>query len=225
MSNEHTAYPLDWPPGWPRTKPYARSESPFWTRGYDNGRETKMWVGVAGGRERVLGELGRMGAQYAVISTNMPARLDGTPLAKGAMPDDPGVAVYFALKGKPHVLACDRWTRVGCNLAAIAKHIEALRGIDRWGVGSIERAFAGFTALPPPGASSEPQKRPWREILDVACPPNPDGPTREAFLMMAESRFKAAARKAHPDAGGSADAMAELNTAIEEARAELRGGT
>ncbi len=58
-------------------------------------------------------------------------------------------------------------------------------------------------------------------MLGVECPSNPDGAAREAFLMLAEARFKAKARQAHPDAGGTVDAMAELNIAVEEARAEL----
>lgn len=215
--SSHTAYPLDWPPGWPRSR--QRVRSPFFTgSGYP-----KQLLSIGVGRDRVLRELELLRAQYAVLSTNVPTTLAGLPRADAAQPEDPGAAIYFALKGKPHVLACDKWDRVADNLAAIAKHIEALRGIDRWGVGSIERAFAGFSALPPPQQAAA--DRPWREILDVSCPVNPDGPTREAFLMMAEARYKAAARKAHPDAGGSAEAMAELNNAIAQARDELGGGT
>lgn len=215
--SEHSAYPLDWPPGWPRAT--RRVPSKF------SGRHRRYeFPTIAEGRDRLLRELGMMNATYVVLSTNIRPRLDGLPASNTAEPDDPGVSVYFSLKGRPHVLACDKWSRVGCNLAAIAKHIEALRGIDRWGVGSIERAFAGFSALPPPGASTEPAKRPWRVVLDVECPANPDGGAREAFLMLAESRFKAKARTAHPDAGGTTEAMAELNIAIGEAREELSRG-
>lgn len=210
MSNEHIAYPLDWPPGWPRAK--WRAPSPFRT---SNGWQNRELLSLSTARSRLNVELERLGATYVVVSSNL------RPGSDAVRQNDPGVAVYFNLKGKPHVLACDKWQRLPDNIAAIAKHIEALRGIDRWGVGSIERAFAGFTALPPPGASTEPAKRPWRTVLDVECPTNPDGALREAFLMLAESRFKAKARQAHPDAGGTVDAMAELNLAIEEARAEL----
>ena len=220
MSNEHTAYPLDWPPGWPRAR--SRTRSPFRVK---IGEWQQGFLTIAQGRDRLLAELERLGAHYAVISTNVQVTLAGLPKGDAANPPDPGAAVYFALKGKPHVLACDKWDRVACNLAAIAKHIEALRGIDRWGVGSIERAFAGFAQLPPPGtAGAAETKRPWRELLEVPCPPNPDGPTREAFLLLAERRYKELARKAHPDAGGSTEAMAELTAAIDEARAELGGG-
>lgn len=208
--SDHTAYPLDWPPGWPRAK--WRGPSPFRS---GNTYQSRELLSLSSSRSRLNVELERLGATYVVVSSNQ------RPGSDAVRHDDPGVAVYFNLRGKPHVLACDKWNRLPDNLAAIAKHIEALRGIDRWGVGSIERAFAGFTALPPPGGSSEPTKRPWRLVLEVECPANPDGGAREAFLMLAESRFKSKARQAHPDAGGTVDAMAELNLAIEDARAEL----
>jgi hypothetical protein len=45
--------------------------------------------------------------------------------------------------------ACDRWDSVADNVQAIRKTIEALRGIERWGTGDmVQRAFAGFVALP-----------------------------------------------------------------------------
>jgi hypothetical protein len=40
-------------------------------------------------------------------------------------------------------------------------------------------------------------------------------------LILAEAAYKERARKAHPDAGGTAEAMAELNVAIGDAREEL----
>src|SRR6185295_6480416 len=57
-------------------------------------------------------------------------------------------------------LACDKWNRVECNVHAIAKHIEALRGQERWGVGSLEQAFRGYTALPAVGQTGG--DNPWQ---------------------------------------------------------------
>jgi hypothetical protein len=62
--------------------------------------------------------------------------------------------VYFKLHGKDRVLACDKWDRVADNIAAIAAHIDAIRRQDRYGVGTIDQAFAGYSALPPPGGTS-----------------------------------------------------------------------
>jgi hypothetical protein len=39
-------------------------------------------------------------------------------------------------------LACDRWDKVQDNIYAIAMTIEPLRGIERWGSGSMVEQFA-----------------------------------------------------------------------------------
>lgn len=91
------------------------------------------------------------GAKNAVVSTNVALRRDGLPLASAKRVDDPGVAVYFLYKGKQTCFACDRWDKVEDNIYAVAKTIDAMRGIARWGTGDmLDAAFNGFTALPPP---------------------------------------------------------------------------
>ncbi len=115
-------------------------------------------------------------------------------------------------------------SRAAANLNAIAKHIEALRGMDRWGVGSVERAFASYAALPPPGAAAA-SMRTWRELFSIDASQSLSGDMREAVLALCEKRYRDKARTAHLDAGGSDAAMAELNLAIEAARAELGSGT
>lgn len=103
---------------------------------------------VAQAREELLAELRRLGASGVEISTAIPPRNDGLPRAGAAEPADPGVAVYFELEEDDFVLACDRWYRVAANMRAIAKHVAAIRGIARWGVGRLEQAFRGYQALP-----------------------------------------------------------------------------
>ena len=41
--------------------------------------------------------------------------------------------LYFHLKKQPYAMACDRYTTVADNLAAIAAHIDAVRAIERHG--------------------------------------------------------------------------------------------
>lgn len=118
-------------------------------------------------------------------------------------PADPGVAFYFTLDGRPHVLACDAWHTVYDNIAAIAAHIEALRGQERWGVGDLRQAFAGHVALP-----SAPH---WSSVLGV---------DRDASIDAIERAYRQRARDAHPDAGGTRAAWDELARAVEAARAE-----
>lgn len=126
--------------------------------------------------------------------------------SQAAMLGDPGVAVYFKLKGKPRVLACDKWHSAAENMAAIAGHIEAIRAVDRYGVGTLDQAFAGYQALPQTAAS-------WFTVLEFSEPP------REWAVI--ESRFKSLARVHHPDVGGNPETMAKINAAYDTARSEF----
>jgi hypothetical protein len=199
------AYPLTWPRGRIRTPANLRRRAAF----HVGVATSKAALTVGQGLKRIEGELERLRAGHIVISSNLRLGKLGRPLTDQGNSDDPAVAVYFTLKGKEYALACDKWDRVADNLAAIAKHIEAMRGMERWGVGSVEQMFTGYLALP---ASIAPP-RPWREVLGMH-----NGP---ATLDAVEGAYKRLLRKVHPDAGGSAEQMAELNAARDEARREL----
>lgn len=186
-----TAYPLAWPPGRPRTPQHQRQASRF-------------RVTFAKARDGLTEELDRLGARYPVLSTNVELRIDGLPRANAPRPIDCGVAVYFALKDKRLCMACDRWNDTADNIHAIAKTIEAMRGISRWGSGDmLAQAFSGFAAIERP--------RTWREVLGL-------GPA--AGLADAEAAFRRLAKERHPDVGGSAAAFTELSAAIAAARKE-----
>lgn len=196
------AYPLSWPAGRKRTERYAREPA-------------KFDVTLARARDNVIAEVkllcgGRWGPDpQIVISTNLNLRRDGLPLANQRAPEDPGVAVYFLYKRRQMSFACDRWLKIEHNMQAIAKTIEALRGISRWGTGDmLEAAFTGFTALPAPGASKS-----WREVLGVTAE------TRDMSIVRAAYRILAS--RNHPDKGGSHDAMSSLNAALAAAEKEL----
>lgn len=179
------AYPLHWPEGWPRTPPNKRQWGRF-----------EVQPGVA--RTHLLHEIQRMGGRYPVISSNIALRRDGLPYANQNKIEDPGIAVYFERDGKQMVFACDQYDAPWKNIRAISKTIEALRGIERWGASEMmERAFSAFEALPPPKS--------WREVLGL------NGTSVSHFEI--EAAFRAKAKTAHPDHGGSTAAMAELNEA------------
>ena len=135
-------YPLEWPIGWQRTPGHRRLRANFSTKKTIDGRVTCREATV-----RLEAELDRLGATTPVLSTHVTLRLDGSPRSDEE-PRDPGAAVYFRFKGKAQVLACDKWNRVADNIAAMAAHIDALRRVDRYGVGTIEQALAGYKALP-----------------------------------------------------------------------------
>jgi hypothetical protein len=154
-------------------------------------------------RDDVIAEISRLGGKDVIISSNIPLRRDGYPMASARTPTDVGIAVYFTHKGKQLCFANDKYTSLEGNITGIARTIEALRGIARWGTGDMmESAFTGFQALPSPSA-----RKTWQQILNAKT------------LIEAEHNYKNLARIHHPDFGGDATMMAELNNAIQEARA------
>ena len=196
------SYPLHWPTSWPRAR--SRADAKFGQKDYSKSYQTTKRVTISVALDRLQAELDRLGARNVILSTNLERNLNGAPRSGQADPADPGVAVYFTLKGKDTVLACDRWYRCADNMVAIAKHIEAIRGMDRWGVGSIEQAFAGYQALPAPEQ--------WFQVLKVRA----DAPKADV-----DAAYRRLARDAHPDQpNGSHAKMQRINDARDRAYAE-----
>jgi hypothetical protein len=188
------AYPLSWPAGRPRKSWRERS---------------RFDVSLAKARDEIRREVALLSgsASALVISSNLMLRQDGLPYANQRQPDDPGVAVYFTYKKRQMCFACDRWVKVEDNMQAIAKTINALRGVARWGTGDMmEAAFTGFTALP------DPTNRSWRDVLgkDIA--------TREQL----ETIYRRLRSESHPDKGGSPDRFHDVQRAYEQACGEIR---
>ncbi len=205
-------YPLSWPTAWKRTHAASRQRADFSktiteTRRTADGAEQKVRrtgrIDVSTAVQRLEDQLDRLGATGALLSTNVELRIDGRPRAGRVDPYDPGAAVYFMLNGKPLVLACDRWDRVADNVAALANHIDALRRIERYGVGRLEQAFAGYAVIGHAAGVDW-----WLEL----------GVSEQATTEQIEMAYREKARAAHPDAGGSHEAMARLNAARDAAR-------
>lgn len=201
------AYPLQWLAG--------RARTPRWMV-----EPSKFDVSFARARDNIINEVkllvgGRWGADpMTVISSNVALRRDGLPLANQRQPEDCGVAVYFLYKKRQMCFACDRWDKVEHNMQAIAKTIEALRGIARWGSGDmLEAAFTGFMALPAPGAAGS-GERAWWVVLNV-----PADADRDAVM----ASYRRLASAMHPDRGGSAAEMAAINRARDQALAQWGG--
>jgi hypothetical protein len=184
-------WPLAWPEGRPRTPVGARKTSRF---------DVSHNAACA----NLFAQIRQLGGGRAVITSNMELRKDGMPFVRQNIADM-GVAVYFRHMGCWVCFACDRWDRLACNIHAIAKTIEAIRGIARWGTGDmLDVAIQGFVALPPPVPVSK-----WWDVLGVQ---------QSAPIEVIEASYRALAKKAHPDAGGTAEAWSELDAAIGEAR-------
>jgi hypothetical protein len=194
------AYPLYWPEGRPRTDRYRRETARFDTS-FARARDS-----VARQVEMLCGKYSHQRKEAnIVISTNVTLRRDGLPLAGQRPPDDPGVAVYFIYKKRQMCFACDRWRKIEDNMQAVAKTIEALRGVARWGTGDMmEAAFQGFTALPAPG-----RQKTWREVLGF-----PNGNPTKAQV---EANYLRLRSMHHPDKGGDASLFHEVQLAYEQA--------
>lgn len=191
MNEDITNYPLSWPFGWDRTSPAQRRRSQF-------GHHSII------SSARVLeNEIRLMNGRNLIISTNLRVRNDGLPYSNQRMPDDPGVAVYFDWRKKPITFACDKYRTVEDNLWAIVKHLEALRGQERWGVGSLDQAFAGYAALPAPSEE-------WWVILGV---------DRFANAETIQSAYKSLAKQYHPDRpDGNLEKFLQVQKAYEQAK-------
>ncbi len=207
------SFPLQWPEGWKREVNRSR---PKFIEGH-----------FAIVRDSVVRQLERMGGRHVVITSDLPTRADGLPYAN-ARCEDPGIAVYWVKRGHEHVIACDRWRTIGYNLRSIDMTLAAMRGIDRWGSATmVEKAFAGFAALPP-GSTAEylppapaPAVRPWRAVFDIATNLS-DVLTKADLLALVKSRHRSMITVHHPDKGGDAAIAAELNAALAEAERELQ---
>jgi hypothetical protein len=193
------AYPLRWPTGWKRTAARARKVDRFSSKGPTFGNRALTNSEAA---SRVLLQLERFGVDIdqVIISSNVRPTLGGLPRSGERNPEDPGVAVYWTKRGEPQrCMAIDCYSNVAGNLAAIAATLEAMRAIERHGGAAIlDRAFAGFAALPPSR-----EGLPW-VVLGV----EPDASEEDV-----ERAYRALAMKFHPDRGGTEADMARLNAA------------
>jgi hypothetical protein len=198
-----TAFPLHWPAHRKRTTNPARANFHRKSMG-EHGYRSKEKLTIADSRDRLYRELGSMNATGVVISSNLQLKIDGQPRSGQSEPRDSGVAVYFQLSKHPHCLSCDKWDRCADNLAAIAKHVEAMRGQLRWGVADVASMFAGFKALPDaiitPAPMSETQAALAVSSLAGEGWRGNTLSDRYAFDQFFSELYRKAAKKFHPDA-------------------------
>lgn len=115
--------------------------------------------------------------------------------------------VYFEFRGEPVRIKYGAQWRYRDNLRAIYLTLESLRMAYKRGLGDIlTNTVSQMLAL---GEGAR-QRDPY-EVLGV----RPDAP-----IEVVEASYRALAKAAHPDAGGSTDAMAELNDALERVKSE-----
>jgi hypothetical protein len=214
-------YPLAWPEGWKRTGLGSRRHAAFNKKeitldayGPGSHRQTSKRLSIGEAIQRVFEELKRLGVKHVqedvVVSTNLRVNLSGIPRGDQGEPSDPGVAVYWELKGVRQCIAIDQYWRVADNIAAIAATLQAMRAIERHGGAEIlQRAFLGFAALPEKASQS------WRLQLGFK-------EDQAVTVDAVQSAFRALAHKHHPDKGGDPDKWQDLCLARENALRDLQ---
>jgi len=161
--------------------------------------------------ELLRGELSKLNARDIFIHLWLgfgQIKLDGTPYAD-ARPTQPGVILSFTGKHGAVQIPCDTFDKWQDNLRAIALSLEALRKVDRYGCSKKGEQYRGWTALPP--ASSDiltPQDA--ANFIAQYCiyPPH-------AIVKELDAAYKEAARKCHPDTGGTHELFLKLQKAVE----------
>lgn len=160
-------------------------------------------------------ELGRLSATDVVMEAGFrpdQIRQDGYPYSSQS-PVHPTVRLSFKAGKKSLAFTCGGHKDWVVNVYAIAKTLEALRAVERYGCTTGGQQYAGWSQLPP-GASSIAAAE-WASVEDAmrwlwrvgfGTVPSP-------LPMEFDAAYRAAAKKSHPDAGGTAELMSKVNRA------------
>jgi hypothetical protein len=137
----------------------------------------------------------------------------------------PGVKVSFESKHGPLTYATDAYDRTyssdppgwQANVRAIALSLQALRAVDRYGVTHTGEQYRGWSAITSKPAETDLTVDEARRVLADAAGVQP-GDLRNTDAV--RKAYWAAAKTAHPDAGGNAD----IFRLVGKARDVLLGG-
>jgi hypothetical protein len=183
------SFPLHWPSGYTRT---------------DKPKSSAFKVTFAKARDEAIKQIRILGGNAVIISSNIPVRLNGLPYANFSKVDDPGIAIYFTYNNEQVVFCCDKWDKPEANMKAIANTIDAIRGMNRWGVSEMmQRMFTGFKQLPEHTSSLK-----WWEVFDI------DKNSTEQEI---KSQYRCLIQIHHPDKGGKREDFDAIQEAYKQA--------
>lgn len=206
MAFDYRVTPL--PALWPakQTPSYARKRPQFktiWTRALDLlAREIAMLRG-----SRV---------EIAIDIQDRHLRVDGG-LRADARPSSPAVIVSFDTKDGRLQFPCDTFSFWQENVDAIARALEALRMVNRYGV-QQGKQYAGFKAIPPTTSATGSA---YQAAVNIASLAYRDGPIAPHVREMLGKRdvacdaVRIAKARAHPDAGGNAELFSAVGHAAQ----------
>jgi len=164
-------------------------------------------------------EIRRLGGREIIIEAGFhqsQIRNDGWPYSN-ARPLHPAVRVSFQSNEGPLSFDCQTYSTIDDNLHAIAKTMERLRDIARYGAVKGGQQYKGWKQLP---GDQPPTEHPLKAVDAAAKLLCQLGNEHEIFrhAVIAEPDtlrrvYRAAALKCHPDQGGSPEMMARVNAA------------
>jgi hypothetical protein len=107
---------------------------------------------------------------------------------------------------------CDTYADWQTNVYAIAKSLESLRAVDRYGVTQGDAQYVGFKALPSGGGSAPAMTA--EQAADIIAE-HSELPAHVILQEPAVARvaIRTAKRSAHPDAGGEPGAFERVTDA------------
>lgn len=188
---EFIVRPLD---EWPRAETEDRERSPF-----DSGWKKTV--------DLLAREISNLGGDRAVMQadiTEHDRRKDGW--IRATAKPGPRVALTFDSDRGPLTFYADKFTNWQDNIRAIAKGLEALRMVDRYGITDSAEQYRGFGALP---AGSGPTSKDAARLVIISAA-GIEGPGAAELAESAtdfglKSAYKSAVKKTHPDTGGDRD--------------------
>ncbi len=137
-------------------------------------------------------------------------RNDGWPYSNAKSLHPAVVVSYRNRKNEEVSFPCDSYNQMEDNLRAIGLTLKSLRDIDRYGVSQGGEQYKGWTALPEAGKSDSTRGAAitlanYAPSLSVDQVLSDPGAMQEAY--------RQAAKKCHPDAGGSREAWDRIDAA------------
>lgn len=193
---------------WPFASTKSRGGSPFRASYKDTLSLLEKEVGALGAKDTTVG----------ICLSPADFRNDGWPRAS-ARPAHPGVIVSFSTpKLGPLQIRCDWFLDFQFNLRAIAVHLEHLRLAGLYGVGTDGQQYQGWRALPAPGEvdgfTTAAEAAAWLQDVSgyaVSLPADPG---------LLQTAYRHAARKLHPNGGGTDEQFLRLTAAMEVIKME-----